>query len=174
MNDLPRAIATGLSAVQRPGDFYASGTLDMHPLRLDVAGIGPVALPLLPAQAEQLVAVAEQAPYGRGSETLVDTDVRRTWQLDATRVCISGRRWAEDLAQIVRYVAAGLGVAGRVEAELYKLLIYDAGSFVRAPSRHRKGGRYVRDPGRRTALALYRGRAGRSPQGPGGAARSAP
>jgi predicted 2-oxoglutarate/Fe(II)-dependent dioxygenase YbiX len=129
MNDLPRAIATGLSAVQRPGDFYASGTLDMHPLRLDVAGIGPVALPLLPAQAEQLVAVAEQAPYGRGSETLVDTDVRRTWQLDATRVCISGRRWAEDLAQIVRDVAAGLGVAGRVEAELYKLLIYDAGSF---------------------------------------------
>jgi predicted 2-oxoglutarate/Fe(II)-dependent dioxygenase YbiX len=129
MNDLPRALATALSAVQRPGDFYASGTLDMHPLGLDVAGIGPVALPLLPAQAEQLVAVAEQAPYGRGAETLVDTEVRRTWQLDAARVRISGRRWAEDLAQIVRDVAAGLGVAGRVEAELYKLLIYDAGSF---------------------------------------------
>ena len=129
MTDLPRALATALSTVQRPGDFYASGTLDMHPLGLDVAGIGPVALPLLPAQAEQLVAVAEQAPYGRGSDTLVDTDVRRTWQLDAARVHISGRRWAEDLAQIVRNVAAGLGVAGRIEAELYKLLIYDAGSF---------------------------------------------
>ena len=129
MNHLADALATALSAVQRPGDFYASGTLDMHPLRLDVDGIGPVALPLLPAQAEELVAVAERAPFGRGAETLVDTEVRRTWQLDAARVHISGRRWAEDLAQIVCDVAAGLGVAGRVEAEFYKLLIYDTGSF---------------------------------------------
>jgi hypothetical protein len=33
------------------------------------------------------------------------------------------------LAEIVRQATAGLGVGGRVEAELYKLLIYDAGSF---------------------------------------------
>jgi len=127
--DLPVALATALSAVQRPGDFHASGTLDMHPFLLDVAGVGPVALPLLPAQAEQLVAVAEQSPYGRGGETLVDPEVRRTWQLDAAQMRISGRRWGEDLGRIVRDLAAGLGVAGRVEAELYKLLIYDAGSF---------------------------------------------
>jgi len=129
MSDLPRTLATILSGVQRPGDFQVSGTLDMHPFLLEAAGVGPVALPLLPAQAEQLVAVAEQAPYGRGGETLVDTDVRRTWQLDAAQVTINGRRWREDLALIVRRAAAGLGVAGRVEAELYKLLIYDAGSF---------------------------------------------
>ena len=129
MSDLPRTLATILSGVQRPGDFQVSGTLDMHPFLLEAAGVGPVALPLLPAQAEQLVAVAEQAPYGRGGETLVDTDVRRTWQLDAAQVTINGRRWREDLALILRRAAAGLGVAGRVEAELYKLLIYDAGSF---------------------------------------------
>lgn len=96
-----RLAATALSAVQRPGDFYASGTLDMDPFLLDVTGVGPVALPLLSAQAEQLIAVAEQAPYGRGSETVVDTEVRRTWQLDAAQARISGRRWEEDLARIV-------------------------------------------------------------------------
>ena len=79
MTDLPRAFAAALSKVQRPGDFYASGTLDMHPLRLDVTDIGTVALPLLPAQAVQLIAVAEQAPYGRGAETLVDTDSRKQY-----------------------------------------------------------------------------------------------
>jgi hypothetical protein len=83
----------------------------------------------LPAQAEQLIAVAEQAPYGRGGETLVDTNVRRTWQVDAARLRLGGKRWEEDLGQIVRQAGNGLGVAGRVEAELYKLLIYDAGSF---------------------------------------------
>ena len=36
---------------------------------------------LLPAQAAQLIAVAERAPYGRGGETLVDTAVRSSWQM---------------------------------------------------------------------------------------------
>jgi hypothetical protein len=29
--------------------------LDLHPLRLEVDGVGPGALPLLPGQAEQLI-----------------------------------------------------------------------------------------------------------------------
>ncbi|WP_462320815.1 hypothetical protein, partial [Halochromatium sp.] len=101
MPHLAEQIEAILSQVQHPGDFYASGTLDMHPFQLQVQGVGPIALPLLPAQAEQLVAQAEQAPYGRGPETLVDTEVRRTWQLDASKLLLSGRRWAEDLEPVV-------------------------------------------------------------------------
>ncbi|WP_262964387.1 2OG-Fe(II) oxygenase [Methylobacter psychrophilus] len=73
--------------------------------------------------------MAEQAPYGRGQETLVDTDVRRTWQIDAGQVTIKGKHWPENLTTIVSRCAAGLGVSGEVQAELYKLLVYDAGSF---------------------------------------------
>lgn len=129
MTHLQQPVAELLSGVQRPGDFYATGTVDMHPPRLIVDGVGTVALPLLPVQAEQLIAVAERAPYGRGAETLVDTDVRRTWQIDAARLDIAGKRWTDDLAQIVRRVTLGLGVSGEVDAELYKLLVYDTGSF---------------------------------------------
>lgn len=129
MPHLANQIAAILSQVQHPGEFYASGTLDMHPFQLQVEGLGPIAMPLLPVQAEQLVALAEQAPYGRGTETLVDTEVRRTWQIDAAKLQLSGRRWAEDLERVVRQVTTGLGVHGQVEAALYKLLIYDAGSF---------------------------------------------
>ncbi len=129
MPQIQSVLANVLGQVQRVGDYYASGTQDIHPPRLSVDGVGPVSLPLLPVQAEQLVAVAEQAPYGRGSETLVDTGVRRTWQIDAAQVRIEGRRWAEDLAEMVERVRDGLGVAGRVEAALYKLLVYDTGSF---------------------------------------------
>ncbi|MCG6861943.1 MAG: hypothetical protein LJE70_11780, partial [Chromatiaceae bacterium] len=78
-------------------------------------------------QAEQIIAVAERAPYGRGTETLLDTDVRRTWQLGADRVRLSGRLWKQDLAAMVERAVDGLGVGGLVEAELYKLLVYDAG-----------------------------------------------
>ena len=98
MPELAAALAECLARVQRPGAFYATGTFDIHPPRLEIEGVGPVALPLQSAQAEQLKSVAEQAPYGRGTETLVDTQVRRTWQIDAERMRITGRRWAEDLA----------------------------------------------------------------------------
>ncbi|WPL17885.1 hypothetical protein Thiowin_02928 [Thiorhodovibrio winogradskyi] len=129
MPNIQQQLAALLKRIDRPGDFYATGTLDMHPPRLRVEGVGTIALPLLPVQASLLVEVAEQAPYGRGSETLVDTEVRRTWQIDAARLTLEGQRWLDDLDALMPRIAEDLGVTGEVEAELYKLLIYDAGSF---------------------------------------------
>jgi hypothetical protein len=126
---LTTELAEILHTVQRPGDFYTTGTIDIFAPCLEVAGVGPIALPLLPVQAQQLIAVAEQAPYGRGEATLVDTEVRRTWQIDPVRVQIGGRHWEQTLADIVAQAAAGLGVTGPVVADLYKLLVYDPGSF---------------------------------------------
>ncbi|TAL51010.1 MAG: 2OG-Fe(II) oxygenase, partial [Methylovulum sp.] len=118
-----------LQTVQSPGDFYTTGTIETFPPLVEVDGVGRVALPLLPLQIEQLVAVAERAPYGRGQETLVDTEVRRTWQIDASRVTLGGKHWQSTLDRIVGRAALGLGVNDKVEAELYKLLVYDTGSF---------------------------------------------
>ncbi|MGE3541301.1 MAG: 2OG-Fe(II) oxygenase [Candidatus Tectimicrobiota bacterium] len=129
MVSLSTALAEILHTVQRPGDFVTAGRLDIFMPALDVDGVGPLALPLLPVQAQQLIAVAEQAPYGKGKATLVDTAVRRTWQIGAERVRISGRHWEQTLTDIVTQVAAGLGVSGPIEADLYKLLVYDTGSF---------------------------------------------
>ena len=122
-------LARLLSTVQRPGDFHATGTIEIFTPRLEVEGVGPIALPLLPVQAEQLIAVAERAPYGRGEATVVDPEVRRTWQIGAERIRIQGRSWAQTLEAIVARAAAGLGVSDPVNAELYKLLVYDEGSF---------------------------------------------
>lgn len=118
-----------LQTIRRPGDFYVTGTNEIFAPKLEVTGVGRISLPLMPAQAEALVAVAERAPYGRGEQTLVDTDVRRTWQISADLVHIGGRHWEGSLATIVARCAAGLGVAEPVSAELYKMLVYDTGSF---------------------------------------------
>ncbi len=129
MTTIASDVAELLAGVHRAGGFCTSGTCEMYPPGLDVAGVGAIALPLMPAQADSLVAVAERAPYGRGQETLVDTEVRRTWQIDANRVRLHGRHWAQTLDSIVARVAEGLGVTGTVTAELYKLLVYDEGGF---------------------------------------------
>ncbi len=129
----PSAITSDLAAllatVQRPGDFYVAGTADLFAPLLEVDSVGPIALPLLPSQAAQLIAAAERAPFGRGEQTLVDTTVRRTWQIAADRVRLGGKHWPRTLAAILERVAAGLGLAEPPAADLYKLLIYDTGSF---------------------------------------------
>ena len=122
-------LAELLSRVQRRGDFFASGRLELLPPRLNVDGVGQIALPLLPVQAAQLIALAERAPHGRGAATVVDTRVRRTWQIGPDRVRLDGKRWQATLDRAVALAAEGLGVDEPVSAELYKLLIYDKGSF---------------------------------------------
>src|SRR5271165_354172 len=111
MSSVTTELATLLSTVLRPGDFFVSGTTELLAPLLEVDGVGPIALPLLPIQAEQLISVAERAPYGLGAETLVDTAVRRTWQIAADRVRIRGKHWPRTLEAILARVADGLGVS---------------------------------------------------------------
>ncbi len=129
MDSINDALADVLRTVRTPGDFCAAGNCPLHVPLIEVDGVGPIALPLLPAQAAQLIAVAERAPYGRGGKTLVDTAVRRSWQIGADRVSIAGKQWPEMLASVVERAATGLGVDAAVVPELYKLLVYDEGSF---------------------------------------------
>jgi predicted 2-oxoglutarate/Fe(II)-dependent dioxygenase YbiX len=129
MSSVTEELAALLSTVRRPGDYFVSGTIAMLAPGLEVDGVGAVALPLLPVQAEQLIAIADRAPYGRGKETLVDTEVRRTWQIGADHVRLLGKHWAGTLKTILVRVADGLGITDPIEAELYKLLVYDKGSF---------------------------------------------
>jgi hypothetical protein len=129
MSSIGDSLLDCLSSVDRPGDFCVGGMREIVMPAIDVDGVGRIAFPLLPAQAERLVAIAEAAPYGRGEETLVDRDVRRTWQLDSRRIRIGGRHWQQTLAELVTGAALGLGVSDPVAADFYKLLLYDAGSF---------------------------------------------
>lgn len=129
MLKLAQSFAQLLDTIHRPGIFFASGRINIFLPRIQVAGVGTLSLPLLPAQAAQLAAVAEQAPYGRGPDTLVDTDVRRTWQINANQVKISASHWPQTLTDIVDRCATALGVRQPITAELYKVLLYDTGGF---------------------------------------------
>ena len=71
-------LADILSQVDRSGDYVVAGRAEFLAPRIEVEGVGLIALPLLPAQAKQLIKAATRAPFGRGAETVVDTNVRRT------------------------------------------------------------------------------------------------
>ena len=115
-----------LESVDRPGGFCTHGRLFVPMPRLDVEGVGMLSFPVPDSQVRALVEVAERAPYGKGTDTLVDTSVRDCRQIDAARVRLGGSAWAETLSMILDAAAAGLGCpSGRLDAQLYKLLVYE-------------------------------------------------
>ena len=93
MSSIGARLVESLRSVERPGEFCVGGIREVLMPAIDVDGVGRIAFPILPAQAERLVAIAAAAPYGRGEETVVDRDVRRTWQIDSAKVRIGGRHW---------------------------------------------------------------------------------
>lgn len=129
MSTLGKSIRSILDSVDRAGSFYANGAMDIVSPGLWVEDIGAVPLPVLAAQVSSLVAAAEPSPFGRGIDTLIDPDVRRCWQVGAERVQFTGRTWPDTLSSIVKKATAGLGVSGAVQADFYKLLIYEEGGF---------------------------------------------
>ena len=119
-----------LRSVNRPGDYCVGGRLYAPMPRVLVDGAGELSFPVPDAQIRALIGAAERAPYGKGTETVVDTSVRDCWQIDAAQVRLAGRAWPDTFAKVMGLVADGLGLpAERLNAELYKLLIYRPGGF---------------------------------------------
>ena len=162
-----------LSKVRRAGDFFVHGNVEVPMPKLEVDGAGIISFTVPEMQVRQLIQQAERAPYGRGVETMLDTSVRKVWQLQPAKVRLSGKSWAGSFQGIVDRVAAGLGCAkGTVSAELYKMLVYDNGAFFAAhrdtektegmfgtlvlalPSVHRGGEIVIRHAGREATVDL--------------------
>ncbi|MCY3821224.1 MAG: 2OG-Fe(II) oxygenase [Gammaproteobacteria bacterium] len=122
-----------LQSVARPGGFCTHGRVFVPMPIVEVEGVGMLSFPVPDSQVRSLVGLAERAPYGKGTETLVDTSVRDCRQIDAARIRLEGRVWADTLRGVLDTVAAGLGCpAGRLDAKPYKLLIYEPGGFFSA------------------------------------------
>lgn len=122
-----------LDQVKSSGAFAVSGTLLPIPPGLTVAGIGHIGLPLTTQQAQALIERSEQAPFGRREATIVDTDVRKNWQIGATEFELTNPQWQEAIQTAADEIGKELGLVDcTISAEPYKLLIYEEGSFFAA------------------------------------------
>ncbi len=125
-------LADILEAIQqtsRGAQFYDSGTIDPQPLGLEIEGLGSVTLPLRPKGVRELLAAAQKAPYGKGTRTLIDTSVRDSLEVAASKITLS-ESWNASVQNVAQVAAERLGLPGeRIVAKLYKLLIYQKGGF---------------------------------------------
>ena len=162
-----------LANVDRLGTICVSRDIPVTMPGLEVDGLGAVRLPLGESQARKLIKQCSQAPYGKGTETLVDTNVRRVWELDPGRFKLTNRKWDELVSTITDETRVALGLDGsKLAARLYKLLVYEKGSFflshrdgekldgmvatliIGLPSRHKGGKLVITHEGKRHELAF--------------------
>jgi len=127
---MQEALIRAHAAVDRPGDFCTAGDLPLTMPGLVVEGLGTLRLSLGKTQARKLIGCCRQAPYGKGTHTLVDTAVRRVWELDAQHLEFTNPKWELLINSIVEELRQRLGLeAHKLTAHLYKLLVYEKGSF---------------------------------------------
>ncbi len=110
-----------------PALFCTGGELPAVDPGLEVEGVGRVSLPLKPATARALVAAGRPAPFGKGTRTLTDAQVRKSIEFDASQVQLSDE-WNAMVAQLVVGLGERLGLKDQqFDAEHYKLLLYEVG-----------------------------------------------
>jgi len=126
-----------LESVENKGEFCFSMPIgrELSPLqpKITVEGTSErIAFPLANTQAELLRSFAEKAPYGKGSDTVLDESVRKAWQIDSKKIHFGDKQqWDAILSKITRTCVGRLGLSSdeqaRCQANLYKMILYEPG-----------------------------------------------
>lgn len=134
--DIKEALQTCLSNVKGTGTFATSHVISNAPNpALWVKDVGAIGLPLSDRDAKALVEASHQAPFGKGTETIVDTSVRKTWEINSDSFELRHPAWQGTVDGIIAKVADELGIpsgAQGIRAEPYKLLLYEEGALFKA------------------------------------------
>jgi hypothetical protein len=82
--------------------------------------------------AKAITQICKRAPFGKGAETIIDTSVRKTWELDRTEFECQNPAWPAYVNTLLKKIVEDLGVRVPARAELYKFLLYEEGAFFKA------------------------------------------
>lgn len=134
LSELKASLSYALSEIKSSGSFMTQKLLSAAVIPgLHVPGVGAIGLPISTDHAKAMIKSSRMSPYGKGTETLVNETVRKSWQLDANQFSLQNSLWEKQVAAYKDEAIAGLGLTTakpeEVKVELYKLLIYEEGAF---------------------------------------------
>ena len=97
-------------AAAERGSYATTGSMVSLPV-VDLPGFGRLPMPLDDAAIARLTAFCEQAPFGQGPTTVVDTSVRNVLQADATGITIANPHFEKELQAAFDQVSSQLVLA---------------------------------------------------------------
>jgi hypothetical protein len=171
MADFDKQLLAILGEIKGTGSFVCSGVQPFLFPGLQIRGADEIGFPINAPQIKEMLKVAHQAPFGKGSKTVLDKTVRSASEIDADQIKFTHKGWGKFIETIVEKVRPALGLEGlSVSVNLYKLLIYKKGDFflthkdsekepgmfgtliIGLPSRHTGGELAVRFDGRQEII----------------------
>jgi hypothetical protein len=130
MKQFETQLINSLSEIKGSGSFLSTDNQAFVFPGLEIKGMDEVAFPLNTLQIKELIKHAHKAPFGKGAETILDTNVRSAWEIDASEISFNNPDWKKFIAKIVEDIKPDLGIENHsVSANLYKLLVYEEGDF---------------------------------------------
>jgi hypothetical protein len=137
ISDVKAQIRTSLENLDYFGSFAACGKIgnliDPH---VEIDGLGRIGRPLTEESAQSLIKKCHQSPFGKGAKTVIDTSVRKTWELNNDQFHLSNPEWKTQLNRILLQALRKLGLQDDeiqgMEAQLYKMLLYEKGAMFKA------------------------------------------
>ena len=78
-NELLKQIVKELERAKSPSTFCTHGKIDFEGADVSIDGVGKIELPMRTVDVKRLFPVAVQAPYGKRTETIVDTNCTKCW-----------------------------------------------------------------------------------------------
>ncbi len=110
MSDARNSLDALLEGLGESSQFVSWGSLPPVLPGLEVNDVGSVGSPISATDAQRLIGKATQAPYGRGEQTIVDTNIRRVWQIEPAEFRLENSEWDTQVAAIVNRVKEDFGI----------------------------------------------------------------
>ncbi len=130
MSDFKKELLGVLNEIKGSGSFVNTNSRTFIFPGLEIQGVGEIGFPINTLEIREMIKFARKAPFGRGTETVLDATVRSAWEIDAGQMTFSNSDWNNFVASIIEEIKPALGINGQgVSTNLYKLLIYEEGDF---------------------------------------------
>lgn len=129
--DLEKIVAeleSSSGADEQEVPFYSVKTLKPEDFKVEVEGVGVIAN-LSDENLQKLIAFSKQAKFGKGEQTVLDTKVRYTQEIDASNLRITLNEQVFETMLDEMRSELGLPKGTKLQAHLYNMLVYTPGQF---------------------------------------------
>jgi len=86
-----------------------------------------ISLPVNQVELDWICKQGQVSPFGKGVDTVVDSDIRRSIEFEARDVEVSNPHWETALKNLIKSISTQMGIDFQFEAGLFKLLVYREG-----------------------------------------------
>jgi len=97
MKAFKKEITSILETIEGTGSYFCNNTINQILPGINIENFGEIAFPFNSTTYQSLLKHTQQAPFGKGSKTIVDVTVRSSKEIDAKQIQILNPKWPKKL-----------------------------------------------------------------------------